>query len=260
MADLPDPLTPPDCDLRDFAFMPLDVSRLRDSDLSAEASGDEFRAAVLLWCASWHQIPAGSLPNDDKIIAHLSGYGRAPKEWKRIKSGALRGFILCSDNRFYHPHVADKANDAWESRGKFAEKREKDRERLKEWRERKRDAKTDGKPNGNDDETRFGNIGETRTKPLREGQGIGDSGELPLDKSNGATSDSDKVFWDTAKAYLADVSRDPGALVGKWCRDHGKTETASALTRAQLERPVEKIPFIQGCLRKRQAEAERPIC
>lgn len=31
---LPEPLTPPDCDLRDFAFMPLDVARLRDSDLA----------------------------------------------------------------------------------------------------------------------------------------------------------------------------------------------------------------------------------
>ena len=48
---LPDPLVPAEVDLRDFAFMPLHVVRLRDSGLTAKASGDEFRAAVLLWCA-----------------------------------------------------------------------------------------------------------------------------------------------------------------------------------------------------------------
>jgi len=30
---LPEPLTPPDCDLHDFGWMPLEVGRLRDSDL-----------------------------------------------------------------------------------------------------------------------------------------------------------------------------------------------------------------------------------
>jgi hypothetical protein len=52
----PEPLTPPDCDLRDFSWMPLDVIRLRDSDLAVISSGDAFRAAVLLWCASWHSL------------------------------------------------------------------------------------------------------------------------------------------------------------------------------------------------------------
>jgi hypothetical protein len=34
MADIA-PLTPSDCDLTDFAFMPLDVARLRDSELAS---------------------------------------------------------------------------------------------------------------------------------------------------------------------------------------------------------------------------------
>jgi len=107
------PLTPPECDLRDFAFMPLDVVRLRDSDISAVSSGDEFRCAVLLWCASWHQVPAASLPDDDIVLSQLSGYGRVVKEWKKLRAGALRGWIKCSDGRLYHPVVAEKANEAW---------------------------------------------------------------------------------------------------------------------------------------------------
>lgn len=112
----PDPLVPAEVDLRDFAFMPLDVVRLRDSGLTAKASGDEFRAAVLLWCASWHQQPAASLPNDDEELANLCGYSRAMREWHKIKRGAMRGWIECSDGRLYHPTVAAKARDAWDSK------------------------------------------------------------------------------------------------------------------------------------------------
>lgn len=107
------PLTSPDCDLRDFAFMPLDVVRLRDSDLAALESPDACWAAVLLWCASWHQIPAASLPNDDRILANLAGFGRVVKEWQKVRSGALRGWIECSDGRLYHPVIAEKANDSF---------------------------------------------------------------------------------------------------------------------------------------------------
>ena len=108
-----EPLTPQDCDLRDFAFMPLDVVRLRDSDLAATETPEACWAAVLLWCASWHQIPAASLPDDDRVLANLAGFGRVVKEWKRVKLGALRGWILCNDGRLYHPVIAEKALDAW---------------------------------------------------------------------------------------------------------------------------------------------------
>ncbi|WP_328820683.1 DUF1376 domain-containing protein [Permianibacter fluminis] len=113
---LPNPLTPSDCDLRDFAFMPLDVVRLRDSDIASLTSGDEFRAAVLLWCASWHQVPAASLPDDDVVLAKLAGYGRVVKEWLTVREGALRGWIRCSDGRLYHPVIAEKAVTSWQAK------------------------------------------------------------------------------------------------------------------------------------------------
>ena len=113
---LPKPLTQEDCDLRDFAFMPLDVTRLRDSDLAALETPEACWAAVLLWCASWHQIPAASLPDEDRILANLAGFGRVVKEWMKVKDGALRGWIKCSDGRLYHPVVADKAITAWKSK------------------------------------------------------------------------------------------------------------------------------------------------
>lgn len=103
-------------DLRDFQDMPLEVRRLRDSRLSATATGEEFMIDVLLWCASWHQIPAGSIPDDDAELAKLAGFGRVVSEWLRVKEGALRKWIRCSDGRYYHPVVVEKAWASWHAR------------------------------------------------------------------------------------------------------------------------------------------------
>lgn len=111
--DRPAPMTPSDCDLSDFAFMPLDVARLRDSELAANETPEACWAAVLLWSASWHQIPAASIPNDDKWIAINSGAGVG---WRKIKKVVLCDWILCSDGRLYHPVVAEKALVAWEKK------------------------------------------------------------------------------------------------------------------------------------------------
>lgn len=114
MTITPDPIVPPDIDLRDFAYMPLDVARLRDSDIAGIEDGEVFRAAVLSWCAAWHQVPAGSLPDDDAILARLAGYGRDVATWRRLREqGALRGFVRCSDGRLYHGVVCEKALEAW---------------------------------------------------------------------------------------------------------------------------------------------------
>ena len=114
-----EPLTPPECDLRGLSFMPLDLVRLIDSDLYALSSGDEFKAAVTLWARSWLQVPAASLPDDDRVLAHLSGAG---SKWKKVKAMALRGFVKCGDGRLYHPVVAEKAKEAWAHRLKQREK------------------------------------------------------------------------------------------------------------------------------------------
>lgn len=116
------PITAPDCDLRDFAFMPLDATRLLDSDLFALATGDEFKAAIALWCKAWTQIPAGSLPDDDRVLAHLSGAGA---KWKKVKDMALRGFLKCDDGRLYHPVVCEKANEAWGKKQSYRDRSKK---------------------------------------------------------------------------------------------------------------------------------------
>lgn len=110
------PLVPAIVDLRDFHYMPLDVVRLRDSKIVSHTSGEGFRCAVLLWCVSWHQVPAASLPDDDVLLSQYAGFGRSVREWKRYRAEALHGWVMCDDGRWYHPTVAEKALEAWAQR------------------------------------------------------------------------------------------------------------------------------------------------
>lgn len=103
------PLTPADCDLSDFEFMPMMVRRVLKSETWALGTGDERAAAVALWFESWHQVPAASLPNNDRILARLADTSK----WARVKAQALRGWVLCGDGRLYHPVVAEVALAAW---------------------------------------------------------------------------------------------------------------------------------------------------
>src|SRR5215218_5489022 len=79
------PLTPPDCDLRDFTYMPLDVRRLLTSDTWLEAADDPKLGHVLicLWAEAWHQVPAASLTDNDRF-AMCDG-----PEWHRLRDQAL---------------------------------------------------------------------------------------------------------------------------------------------------------------------------
>ena len=107
------PLTGPDCDLRDFSFMPIEIDRLFNSEFHAFSEAEAWRAGVTLWLKSYHQVPAASIPDNDIALTRLAELGRDVKAWLEIKDAALRGWILCDDGRLYHPVVAEKALEAW---------------------------------------------------------------------------------------------------------------------------------------------------
>lgn len=130
---LPEPLTPPDCNLRGLPFMPLHIERLLDSDMMALSTGEEFKTALRLWCKSWNQEPAASLPDDDRILAHLAG--KELSAWRKVKDMVLRGFVKCSDGRLYHPVIAEEAVKAMAKREEHQVAKDGDNERKREERE-----------------------------------------------------------------------------------------------------------------------------
>ena len=105
------PPVPPEADLRDFTFMPVDVRRLLTSETWVLGRPEEKVAALNLWCEAWHQVPAGSLPNNDRMLIHLSQAGTG---WPEIREHAMRGWKLHADNRWYHAVITEKVLDSWE--------------------------------------------------------------------------------------------------------------------------------------------------
>lgn len=167
---MPEPLTPPDCDLHDFPYMPLDVARLRDSEAAVVLSAEEFRAAIMLWCAAWHQVPAASLPADDRLLANLAGYGRSLNDWLGVKAGAMRGFIACDDGRFYHPVVAEKALQAQAKRRSEQKRTAKATAAAAAKRQEWDNVGRDGHRNGARDQHRNGQQGKRKEGKRTDGK------------------------------------------------------------------------------------------
>jgi len=116
-------------DLRDFRWMRLDIVALLNSDFNSIVDDTAWRSAVTLWCRAWHQVPAGSLPNDDAVLCNLAGLGRDLRTWKRIRAVALHGFKEATDGRLYHAFLCNMAVEADQERKRFEARKAADRAR-----------------------------------------------------------------------------------------------------------------------------------
>ena len=101
-----EPLTPPGTDLRHGAAFEVDIVHLLHSEFIHLATNEELGAAARLCLHSLFQVPAGSLPNDEIILAKLAGCDHRAKAWQRVRAMALYGWALCSDGRLYHQETA----------------------------------------------------------------------------------------------------------------------------------------------------------
>lgn len=136
MTDHPAPPTPAEADLRGMPYMPFQGDRAFTSETWIRAQPEGRCAMLQLW---WHafakEVPAGSLPDDDLLLARYAGYGVAVKSWLKVKAQAMRGWFKCSDGRLYHNVVAEVVNEAWDKRVKHEGK-------VAKWREKKRGQRT----------------------------------------------------------------------------------------------------------------------
>lgn len=200
----------------------------------------EHGAYLLLLMTAWRSRDC-SLPDDDRLLAR---YARVnAQQWKRLRP-ILEPFFSVAAGAWKQGRLTDEMGAVKRHRQLQSEKGKAGAEaKSLKRQERDKAAANSGLSSGK------AQVQPDASSHLHL--------HLPLDKeSNGAEAlNSDQVFWANAKAFLAPETRgDPGKLVGAWCRDFGKDETAQAITRAQLERPVERIPFIIGCLKQSKQE------
>jgi uncharacterized protein YdaU (DUF1376 family) len=192
-------------------FMPLFVADYMAD--TAHLTTVEHGAYLLLIMTYWQRGEA--LPDDDRKLARIAGMG--PREWARIRE-TISEFFQISDGTWFHSRIHTELESM---RAKSLKKRNGGLARAQQMLS-----------------TRSAHAQQTDTDTEQS---------IQLDKSNCVSVDSDKAFWDAAKAYLGPGA---GSLIGKWIRDHGKPETAAAITAAQLERAVDGKAYVTGVLRK----------
>lgn len=197
-------------------YMPLFVADyLADT---AHLTTQQHGAYLLLIMNYWQR--GAPLPDDDARLAKIARVG--PREWSRMRD-TISEFFSIADGTWLHSRIASEL-------ARVSDKSLKSKKAAQASVQR-----------------RFGE----RSAPVEPTDTQAQT-RVPLDKSNGG--DPDKILWDSAKAFLKPERADPGSLIGKWCRDFGKEATAQALTKAQLERPAQRIPFVEACLRKAKQE------
>jgi hypothetical protein len=180
--------------------------------------GEDFKAWVNILCLASRK---------DGRLPPLEDIGFALRLDPR-KATALIGRLVSAG-------LLDREDDRFSPHGWNARQYKSDVStgRVKQFRERKKVVPR------NDDETFHATAPDTETDTERS-----------VDKSTGAEappSDPDKVFWDSAKAYLG---KSKAGMIGKWVKDFGRDRTAAAIAQAQVERAVDPVAYIEAILRK----------
>lgn len=164
------PPVPRSLNLRRFSWMPLDLTELANSDTWAMAATvpGASRACINLWLRAWHQVPAASLPDNDKLLRRWADV----PNWDVVKEIALRGFVKCSDGRLYHAVLARKAIKSGEQLRDRFRKLETDRQRKKDARAQKlRKKEAESKATSDGDPEDVQQISTGRPKNVRSKRG-----------------------------------------------------------------------------------------
>lgn len=111
----------------------LDYERIDQSDTWALAKGAARGWLLLQWLLAWRQVPCGSLPADEEVIA--AKLDMPPKEWAKHRKVLMRGWERADDGRLYHPTVTARVLEMLEYRRKNAERVAKFKAALREQRE-----------------------------------------------------------------------------------------------------------------------------
>jgi len=255
-----EPPVPADADLRDFAFMPLDINRLFGSSFHARASDAEWRAGVTLWLRSFHQVPAGSLPQDDIELCRLAELGRDLRAWGKIKAGAMHGWFLCGDGRFYHATVAEKANEAWRRKSEQRQRTQKARTAALDKRlGRLRSQPDEGRVEPPSTVSAAGSVTDSVTATKGEGQGQGESRRSEPEGSGGAPpagSGLARMVFGQGVEWLRGVTGKPDAhcrsLIGRWRKSVGDAVLIELLAEAQRQDIQAPEAWITAAIRARE--------
>lgn len=120
---------PPDTRAKGWRFE-LDMERFKESDTWIRARDACTRGLLLLlWAEAWGRRPAGSLPNDDELIAGILGV--ADEEFAARRHVLMRGWWLADDGLLYHDVLVERVREMMTKRKSDSDRQALKRERAK---------------------------------------------------------------------------------------------------------------------------------
>lgn len=154
---------PPDTRAKGWRFE-LDLERVMQSDTWALASPDVRPWLLMLWTVAWQQVPCGSMPAEDDLIA--ARLGMKPAAFKKAKGVLMRGWIPAEDGRLYHRTIVERVVD-------MLGRKEGERKRKAEYRERMEAERKASESSGVPGLSRGTVAGRTRESGGRDATGTG---------------------------------------------------------------------------------------
>lgn len=132
----------------------LDYEQIEQSD-TWDLAGPEGRPWLLMmWLTAWRQVPCGSFPNDEAVIA--AKLGMPAKAWTKYRAVLLRGWSAADDGRLYHATMTARVTE-------MMKRRRSDSDRQAE--RRKREAKESARQATESQASQTGVTGMSRVTP-----------------------------------------------------------------------------------------------
>ncbi|CDY79443.1 hypothetical protein BGLT_02224 [Caballeronia glathei] len=255
--------------------MPLEVARLRRSKAWLVAKRTPALAFYMinLWTASWHDKPAASLEDDDDVLADLAMCD--PHKWTKLRADVLHGWVKCTDGRLYHPVVAEKALDAWNS--KLDQRWKTECARIKKHNDRHGtkiprptfdEWMSQGCPSGqrlpvprDNSGTDSGQVGETPSKREGEGEGQRESLKTTVPTGTGAEAPSgmssqESIFrigvpWLVSHAGTNVKESNIRSMLGGAVKQLGDDGAWAVVQDCMRETPIEPVAWIAAAINAR---------
>lgn len=124
---LAEPPYPADTRAKGWRFE-LDLERIEQSDTWALAPAELRPWLLMLWAIAWKQVPCGSLPDDDQLIAVRIGMKAA--QFAKTRAILMRGWWKAVDGRLYHTTMTTRVLE-------MMGVKDKERQRKADYRKRK---------------------------------------------------------------------------------------------------------------------------
>lgn len=108
----------------------VDWQRIKSSKTWRLCPSDQKNNLLRVWLDCWNEVPAGSWENDSELIA--AAIDVPPRIFEAHRDILMRGWVLHSDGRLYHPVITTMVQGMVDMRTGYAERARRARDKKKQ--------------------------------------------------------------------------------------------------------------------------------